>query len=122
HCQDDRVRRLPVRSWRSPVLLEAATGRTDVGGDAREGVLEAPTPVTDLLRRKVLRLSDHRKGRRCPARPLGVFPLRPLVLVVVAASQQRRGHLRGLGDVALRPSPLRRFLPVLYGEGLGDTR
>src|SRR5262249_52906901 len=73
-------------------------------------------------RRQVLSLPV--PGERCdpPPRGRGVPALRTLVPAVAREQAREPGDLRGLGDDALRPTPLQLVLPVLYGQGLGHPR
>ena len=95
HRQDDRVQRLPLRSWRSQVLHQAPARPEAVGGNARRRVPDAAPALTHLLRRQVLRLSDHGQGRRRAAGALGVRP----------AARSPISGLRATGTT--RPTPSR---------------
>ena len=83
--------------------------------------LTRPAAVAHLLQGQVLLLPADREGRRGAARARRVGALRALVLLEPAEPRPRaRRDLRGLGDGPLRPAALRRLLPLLHGEGLGD--
>ena len=122
HLEDRRGRRLPVRSRRPPLLHEARAGPEAVGGHAGRRVPDAAPALADLLQRQVLRLSADGEGRRRAARALGVDALRALVPLGAGDALGRGGHVRGMGHPALRQAALRRVLPHVHPEGLGDPR
>ena len=94
--------------------------RAPVGGHDGRRVPDPPAPVAHLLRRQVLLLPADVEGRRGAARPVGVGSLRALVPLGAAPPAADGGDVRGVGHRALRPPALRRLLPLVHGEGLGD--
>jgi len=116
------LQRLPLRHRRPPLLHEAQAGRPPVAGDARRRAPRPAAPVAHLLRPPVLPLPAGRDGRDPTVGPPRVGALRALVRTLSRRSPERPGDLRGVGDDPLRPPPVRRVLPLVHREGLGDPR
>ena len=122
HREDGRARRLPLRPRRPPVLHEGAVGAGDVGGDAGGRVPAPPAALAHLLPRRLLRLSAPRRGRRPPPRRRRDDPLPRLLHGGEDAPRRAAADVRGVGHGPLRPPPLRRILPRVHREGVGDSR
>ena len=84
--------------------------------------LAPPAAVAHLLRRQVPRLpAAGARRRRAASASTSRAVLAVLLLEPPLPRPRAPGDVRGLGDGALRPAALRRVLPLLHGEGVGDS-
>ena len=124
HRQDGRVRRLPLRPRRAPLLHEAVAGAAPLGGDARRRAPRPPAALAHLLRRQVLRLPAAGEGRRSAGSGIIESVLCALSYFRCAPRRPARSEetFEDWVDVALRHAALRRVLPPVHGEGVGHPR
>src|SRR5205807_1572483 len=103
-------------------LHEAAAAAASLGRDARYGVSAPTASFEDLLQREIPRLPAHREGHRRATRIVGVRALHAVVPLASPPPALRSAHLRGVGDDALRATSLRRVLPLVHRESVGNSR
>ena len=95
----------PVERLWEEMLGEEFLARPRLSRIYYDGVLRLPAPGAEDVARA--------------ARRRRVGALRALLLRCTAAPPAASRDVRGLGDRALRPAPLRRVLPLVHREGLG---